>query len=44
MLIHTVGEKSIEQNAIYGVKLSKLQAMWAGQGVDPPLEKWIHFY
>ena len=29
--VYSWGEKRIEQNAIYGVKLPLLQAVWAGQ-------------
>ena len=43
--IHTVGEKRIEQNIIYGVKLPLLQAVCAGQGgVDPPPRKMNTFF
>ena len=39
-----LGKKRIEQNAIYGVKLPQLQAVWAGQGLILPLKKWMHFF
>ena len=37
--IYIWGGERIEQNAIYGVKLPELQAVWAGQGLILPLEK-----
>ena len=38
------GEKRIEQNAIYAVKLPLLQARWAEQRLILPLENWLYFF